>query len=61
MPKVFHRVGFKNFFCLVFSITLQIMCDKIGNGFKWELEYFGFQIYLSENSLLTMGKTLNFN
>jgi len=33
------------------------MCEKIGNGFKWEVEYFGFQIYLSENRLLTMGKT----
>jgi len=37
------------------------MCEKIGNGFRWELEYFGFQIYLSENRLLTMGETLNFN
>jgi len=37
------------------------MCEKIVNGFNWELEYFGFQIYLSENRLLIMGKTLNFN
>jgi len=37
------------------------MCEKIGNGFKWELEYFGFKIYLCENSLLTMSKTLNVN
>jgi len=36
------------------------MCKKIGNGFKWEFGYFGFQIYLSENSLITMGETLNF-
>jgi len=37
------------------------MCEKIGNGFEWEFENFGFQIYHCENSLLTMGKTLNFN
>jgi len=37
------------------------MREKIENGFKWEFEYFGFQIYLCENSLLTMGTTLNFN
>jgi len=37
------------------------MCEKIGNGYKWELQYFRFQIYLCENSLLTMSKTLNFN
>jgi len=37
------------------------MCEKIENRFKWEFRYFGFQIYLSENRLLTMGNTLNVN
>jgi len=59
--KVFQPLFFKNFFCSVFLITWRIMCEKIGNGFKWEFEYFGFQINLCENSLLTIGKTLNFN
>jgi len=37
------------------------MCEKIENGFEWQLDYFGLKIYLSENSLLSISKTLNFN
>jgi len=37
------------------------MCEKIGDGLVWKPQYLGFQIYLCENSLLTMRKILNFN
>ena len=59
--KTLNFILVPKFFCLVFLITWKIMCEKLGNGFGWELEYFGFQIYLCENRLLTIGKTLNFN
>jgi len=36
------------------------MHEKTENGLWWELQHFGFLIYISVNSLLTIGKNFEF-
>ena len=59
----FSCAWISKFFCLVLFVTEKFMCEKVINGFKWELQFFCLKIYLDVISFfnyITL-KFFNFN